>query len=64
MVQFRADKSLKQEGTEIYEVITRNDGINGFYEIRRQLADVPEMSLDEINAEIVKVREERKVKNV
>lgn len=37
LIQFRADKSLKQE-----------------------VADVPEMSLEEINAKISAVRKERK----
>ena len=94
LVQFRADKSLKQEATEIYEAlgmdlptafrmfmkrsilerglpfdaklpedtVTRADGINALYEIRKQLADVPEMSLEEINAEIAEIRAERKAK--
>lgn len=96
LVQFRADKALKQEATEIYEslgmdlptafrmfmkrsvlvkglpfdaklpedTVMRTDGINAFREIRRQLADVPEMSLDEINAEIAEIRAGRKAKNV
>ena len=96
LVQFRADKLLKQEVTEIYEAlgmdlptafrmfmkrsilerglpfeaklpedtITRADGINAFHELRKQLADVPEMSLEEINAEIAQIRAERKAKSV
>lgn len=92
LIQFRADKALKQEVTEIYEklgmdlptafrmfmakskmvkglpfeatlpenAITRVEAKNAFYELRRQAADVPEMSLDEINAEILAVRAERK----
>lgn len=92
LIQFRADKALKQEVTEIYErlgmdlptairmfmarskmvkglpfearlpeqTITRTEAKNAFYELRRQAADVPEMSLDEINAEIMAVRSERK----
>ena len=96
LIQFRADKALKQEVTEIYEAlgidlptafrmfmkrsilekglpfeaklpedtITRSDGIKALYEIRRQLADVPEMSLEEINAEIAEIRTERKAKRV
>lgn len=96
LVQFRTDKSLKQEVTEIYEslgmdlptafrmfmkrsilerglpfdaklpedIVTRADGINALHEIRRQLADVPEMSLEEINAEIAEIRAERKAKHV
>lgn len=94
LVQFRADKALKQEAAEIYEamgmdlptafrmfmaksvqvrglpfeaklsedVVTRSDGIKAFKEIRRQLADIPEMSLEEINAEIEEIRSERKTK--
>ena len=92
LIQFRADKALKQEVTEIYEklgmdlptafrmfmakskmvkglpfeatlpekTITRAEARNAFYELRRQAADVPEMTLDEINAEISAVRAERK----
>ncbi len=92
LIQFRADKALKQEVTEIYETlgmdlptafrmfmakskmvkglpfdavlpeqtITRVEARNAFYELRRQAADVPEMSLDEINAEISSVRREKK----
>ncbi|MDE7300418.1 MAG: type II toxin-antitoxin system RelB/DinJ family antitoxin [Lachnospiraceae bacterium] len=92
LIQFRADKALKQEVTEIYEklgldlptafrmfmakskmvkglpfeatlpeqTITMAESNNYFYELRRQAADVPEMSLDEINAEISAVRAERR----
>ncbi|MDE5596364.1 MAG: type II toxin-antitoxin system RelB/DinJ family antitoxin [Lachnospiraceae bacterium] len=92
LIQFRADKALKQEVTEIYEklgmdlptafrmfmakskivkglpfeatlpeqTITRTQAKNAFYELRRQAADVPEMSLEEIDAEISAVRAERK----
>lgn len=92
LIQFRADKALKQEVTEIYErlgldlptafrmfmakskmvkglpfeatlpeqTITRAEAKNAFYELRRQASDVPEMSLDEINAEISAARAERK----
>ena len=92
LIQFRADKALKQEVTEIYEklgmdlptafrvfmakskmvkglpfeatlpeqTITRAQAKNAFYELRRQAADVPEMSLEEINAEISAARAERK----
>ena len=61
LIQFRADKALKQEVTEIYEKlgITRAQAKNAFYELRRQAADVPEMSLEEIDAEISAVRTER-----
>jgi len=92
LIQFRADKALKQEVTEIYErlgldlptafrmfmtkskmvkglpfeatlpeqTITRTEAKNAFYELRRQVANVPEMTLDEINAEISAIRAERK----
>lgn len=91
LIQFRADKALKQEVTEIYEklgmdlptafrmfmarskmvkglpfdatlpkeTITRAEAENAFYEQRRQAADAPEMSLEEINAEIASARAER-----
>lgn len=92
LIQFRADKSLKQEVAEIYEslgmdlptafrmfmirskmvkglpfeatlpenTITRAEAKKAFYDLREQALDVPEMSLDEINAEIVNARAERK----
>lgn len=92
LIQFRADKALKQEVAEIYErlgmdlptafrmfmakskivkgipfevtlpenTITRAEAKNAFYKLRRQAADIPEMSLDEINAEISASRAERR----
>ena len=39
---------------------SRAEAKNAFHELRRQAADIPEMSLDEINAEITDVRSERK----
>jgi len=92
LIQFRADKALKQEVSEIYEAIgmdlptafrmfmvrskaarglpfpatmaptaiTRSEALKAFEELRAQAADVPEMSLDEINAEIAAARAERK----
>lgn len=91
LIQFRADKALKQEVAEIYEslgmdlptafrmfmtkskmvkglpfdatlpkdTITRAEAKKAFYELREQAKNIPEMSLDEINAEILAVREER-----
>lgn len=96
LIQFRADKKLKQEVAEIYEalgmdlptafrmfmtrskmvkglpfdatlpenMVTRAEARKAFYELREQAKDIPEISLDEINAEIAAVRAERKVKNV
>lgn len=92
LIQFRADKALKQEVSEIYErlgmdlatafrmfmakskmvkglpfeamlpenTITRIEAKNAFHELREQAADVPEMSLEEINAEILALRTERR----
>lgn len=40
--------------------ITRAEAKKAFYDLREQASDVPEMSLDEINAEISAIREERK----
>lgn len=92
LIQFRADKALKQEVTEIYEslgmdlptafrmfmnkskmvrglpfeavlpeaAITRAEARKAFYDLRAQASNVPEMTLDEINAEIAAVRLERK----
>lgn len=91
LTQFRADKELKQEVSEIYEQlgmdlptafrmfmtrsrmvkglpfeatlpersVTRAEAKRAFYELRRQAAEVPEMSLEEINAEISAVRGNR-----
>lgn len=88
LIQFRADKELKQEVSEIYErlgmdlptafrmfmtrskmvkglpfeatlpeqTITRAEAKRAFHELRRQAAGVPEMSLEEINAEISAAR--------
>ena len=42
------------------QTITRTEAKKAFYELRKQASDVPEMSLDDINAEIMAVRSERK----
>ena len=92
LIQFRADKALKQEVAEIYEslgmdlptafrmfmtrskmvrglpfeatllenTVTRAEAKRAFYDLREQASDVPEMSLEEINAEIAAARAERK----
>ncbi len=90
LIQFRADRSLRQEVAEIYEAIgmdlptafrmfmvrskiarglpfeatlppvSRAEAVNAFHELRKQAADIPEMTLDEINAEIAAVRVERR----
>ena len=90
LIQFRADRSLRQEVAAIYEAIgmdlptafrmfmvrskiarglpfeatlppvTREEAASAFHELRRQAADLPEMTLDEINAEIAAARAERR----
>lgn len=94
LIQFRADKALKQEVSEIYEslgmdlstafrmfmvrskvarglpfpavmpddMITHAEALSAFEQLRKQAADVPEMTLDEINAEISAARSERKAR--
>ena len=42
------------------QTITRTEAKKAFYELRKQAADVPEMSLDEINVEIMTVRRKEK----
>lgn len=95
LIQFRADKNLKQEVSEIYEslgmdlptafrmfmsmskmvkgipfsvtipegAVTRNDAISTFERMRASAIGSPEMTLDEINAEISAVRNEKKTKS-
>ena len=92
LIQFRADKALKQEVSEIYSQLgidlptafrmfmaksmqvrgipfdvvlteqkeTREDFRVVFDALRKEASDVPEMSLEEINAEISAARAERK----
>ena len=91
LIQFRADKALKQEVSEIYEELgmdlptafrmfmkrtkqvrglpfeavlpeksNREDFKNAFEALRTEAADLPEMTLEEINAEIAATRADRK----
>ena len=91
LIQFRADKALKQDVADIYEQLgmdlptafrmfmkkskqvrglpfdavlpetkKREDFREAFNALREDGKDVPEMSLDEINAEIKAARAERK----
>lgn len=91
LIQFRADKTLKQEVAEIYEAlgmdlptafrmfmvrskmvkglpfeatlsketVTRTEAMKAFDDLRNQASALPEMTLDEINAEINAARAER-----
>ena len=54
-VQFSIDKKKLSE-----HVISRAEAWHAFEELRKQAADVPEMSLNEINAEISTARNKRK----
>lgn len=40
--------------------VTRAEGLAAFEELRQQASEVPEMTLDEINAEIAEVRKEKR----
>ena len=60
MARSKMVKGLPFEATLPEKVITRTEAKAAFFELRDQAADVPEMSLEEINAEIYAAREERK----
>ena len=91
LIQFEADKELKQEVTDIYERLgmdlptafhvfmkrskqvggfpfkvsfaesgVREDFKSAFYSLREEAKNIPEMSIDEIDAEIAASRAERK----
>ena len=46
------------------ELKIRKESLEAFREIRKELSDVPEMSLEEINAEIEEIKSERKAKKL
>ncbi len=60
MARSKMVKGLPFEEKLPEQTITRTEAKNAFYELRKQVSDIPEMSLDEINAEILAVRAERK----
>ena len=91
LIQFRADKALKQDVADIYEQLgmdlptalrmfmkkskqvrglpfdavlpeknARDDFRTAFNALRQEASDTPEMTLDEINAEISSARVDRK----
>ncbi len=94
MIQFRTDRKLKEEVTDIFAAIgldmstalrmflikvkhvrglpfeavlpasdmTRQDALNIIADAKHQMATVPEMTADEINAEIQAARKERKAR--
>ncbi len=52
-------RGIPFETTLPKEMVTRQEGLEAFEELRKQAADVPEMSLEEINQEIAEVRSVR-----
>jgi DNA-damage-inducible protein J len=50
-------KGLPFEATLPETTITRAEAKSAFYALREQASDVPEMSLDEINAEMMEIIE-------
>ncbi|MCD8221530.1 MAG: type II toxin-antitoxin system RelB/DinJ family antitoxin [Clostridiales bacterium] len=52
-------RGIPFETTLPKEMVTRTEALEAFEELRRQAADVPEMSLEEINQEIAAVRNAR-----
>lgn len=92
LIQFRADKTLKDEVSQIYEQLgldlptafrmfmartklvrglpfelklpTEKLELNPFESLRAQTATLPELSLEEINAEISEVRKARQTRTV
>lgn len=92
LIQFRADKALKQDVADIYEQLgmdlptafrmfmkkskqvrglpfeailpesnVRDDFRTAFNALREEASDMPEMTLEEINAEISAARADRKM---
>ncbi len=60
MVRSKIVKGLPFEVKLPEDTITRTTAKNAFYELRMQATDIPEMSLEEINAEIAAARKERR----
>ncbi len=60
MVRSKMVRGIPFETTLPENKVTRAEGLAAFEELRRQAADVPEMTLDEINAEIAEVRKNRR----
>lgn len=58
MVRSKIERGIPFEATLPKDYVSKEDGLKAFYKLREQAADVPEMSLDEINAEISATRKE------
>lgn len=64
MKQFRSDKTLREGCIASYETkMTKGEAKSIIDDIRAEAADLPEMTLNEINAEIRAARAERKAGN-
>ncbi len=60
MVRSKMVRGIPFETTLPETNVTKSEGLTAFEELRKQCADVPEMSLEEINAEIAEVRKKRR----
>ena len=60
MLRSKACKGLPFPANLPEDSITHTEAVNAFAFLRAQAADVPEMTIDEINSEIAAVRAERK----
>jgi DNA-damage-inducible protein J len=60
MKQIKMERGIPFSTRLPENVVTRAEAIEAFEEMRKQSADVPEMSLEEINEEIRCARAERK----
>lgn len=60
MVRSKMVRGIPFETTLPENNVTRAEGLSAFEALRQQASDVPEMSLEEINAEIAEVRKNRR----
>ena len=60
MVRSKMVRGIPFETVLPENAVTRAEGLAAFEELRKQVSDVPEMSLEEINAEIAEVRQNRR----
>ncbi len=60
MVRSKMVRGIPFETVLPENTVTRAEGLAAFEELRKQASDVPEMSLEEINAEIAEARQNRR----
>ncbi len=60
MVRSKMVRGIPFETVLPENAVTRAEGLAAFEELRKQASDVPEMSLEEINAEIAEARQNRR----